>query len=537
MQDLIDVYGRPLLQFVLNLPDGFEQPSLSPAQLEVAQILRDLCTQTADQDENVRWLNLGSMLTGYLSEVETSPAIYFRSQCGGDTEIYSTETDAIGKSLQLFARDVYAGFLVKRPMKEWYFGFHSAHYQSANPDYLSFCNSLLRDPRLKFLFPGDMDVTAADSFTDLIAVQSMFYTSSGSGGGLQLVSFLDNLLRVAHARCSLSGDTSLTGFLRAALDVLEEMRELAAGRTISVPVVIGLANVEFVDVDQLSLGQGELRKVREGDSKYIPRADTTDALLAFEVPFKLLSKTKVPDDDSFPDFSHHLPHVEKWRNGLQEIVNRSLLAIMLASPSGHRSAALVISQSVFDPMSVVPRMSWQEHTPATIAEKVSITQSEAEQIHSWADRVLREHPKNLGVAMRRIISSVGTRVDPVDGLVDAVLAWENMFSGTPETTLRVCGSLALLLEPKNFSAREVLFAELGAIYSTRSDIVHGKANEPSTVQVLQQRARAVEIAVQAMRRLYEFPDLLKAENSSVRGKKIMLGRVLNVDDDSNVRCE
>lgn len=336
---------------------------------------------------------------------------------------------------------------------------------------------------------------------------------------------VDNILRSAYARCSLNDEVSLAHFLRVTLDVLEELRELAAGRSVSVPVAVGLVNVSFADLDRLSLPNGELRRVREADANYVPKSDQTEAVLTFEVPFKLLAKKKVPDDDSFLDHGPYVPHVEKWRNGLQEAINLRLLAIMLASTSGHRAAAIVISQSVFDPISMMPHMSWQEHAPATTAEKVCIAREEAEQIQIWTEKVLREQPKNLGVAMRRIISAVGTRMDPVDGLVDAVLAWENMFSGTPETSLRVCGSLAILLEPDDFNKRNSLYGELAKIYGTRSDIVHGKANEPSTAQVLEQRARAVEIAVQAMRRLYEFPDLLQAENSSVRGKNVMLGRV------------
>jgi hypothetical protein len=38
-------------------------------------------------------------------------------------------------------------------------------------------------------------------------------------------------------------------------------------------------------------------------------------------------------------------------------------------------------------------------------------------------------------------------------VIDAVLAWENIFSGQPETYLRVCGAIALLLASGDYEQR------------------------------------------------------------------------------------
>ncbi|MQY40021.1 hypothetical protein SRB17_80500 [Streptomyces sp. RB17] len=455
-----------------------------------------------------------------------SAAAYFRVHCGGAVDIPTVEGDAIGQMLLNAAKDVYAAYLIKRPTEHTYLGVPVAHYVANNEEFIRFCNAVLHDPRLKYLFPGYIDAAEMASIQDLVEVSSMIFSVAGGGSSLQLLMLPDAILRSAFAKCSLRGATGLDDYLQETLNTLEDVRELAAGRAVSIPVAIGLTNVTFDGLDELNLPGGMLRKVSSADFAHIPEAAQVEAVLTFQVSFKLLAKKAHPRDEMFPDFSQLFPQVEKWQNSLQDGINKRLLTLMLASPSGHRSAAITVSQSVFVPLSLAPDMSWQERPPATTADRITISSADVGEIQTWMRKVLDQHPKNLGVAMRRIISAVGARIDPVDSLVDAVLAWENMFSGTPETSLRVCGSLAHLLEPEDFSLRQDLFGELGKIYSMRSDIVHGKANEPSTAEVTQQRARAVEIAVMAMRKLYEFPDLLKAENSSVRGKNILLGRVL-----------
>lgn len=48
------------------------------------------------------------------------------------------------------------------------------------------------------------------------------------------------------------------------------------------------------------------------------------------------------------------------------------------------------------------------------------------------------------------------RSDPGDRLIDAVIGWENLYaSGQGESTFRISGALAWLLEP-DASAREAL---------------------------------------------------------------------------------
>ena len=82
--------------------------------------------------------------------------------------------------------------------------------------------------------------------------------------------------------------------------------------------------------------------------------------------------------------------------------------------------------------------------------------------------------------MRRLLKAAGERDDPIDVLVDAVVAWENLFGSKTESTFRVTAAVATLLEPSDKEQRDVLQKELSGIYDRRSRLVHGDPVRPAS---------------------------------------------------------
>lgn len=195
------------------------------------------------------------------------------------------------------------------------------------------------------------------------------------------------------------------------------------------------------------------------------------------------------------------------------------LAFLLASPDEGFFAVRNASRTVLDPFQQTPLMQWnnQAFSPSPIA---GLGREALSRLQSWATKV-KDHPKRLDIAMRRTLSAVSDRSDLLDGFIDAVMAWENMFSGRPETNLRVCGAIAWLLEPDDYDRRSLLFNELKDLYGKRSSLVHGAIETVANAGV--RRDRAVRIAVESMKRLYADDRLLRIENSADRGGTILLG--------------
>jgi hypothetical protein len=133
-----------------------------------------------------------------------------------------------------------------------------------------------------------------------------------------------------------------------------------------------------------------------------------------------------------------------------------------------------------------------------------------------------ERVDKLRLATTRIMRAIGERSDPVDVLIDSVIAWENIFgSKEGEPTLRVTASLALLLE-EDYQARRKLRTKLGKIYTLRSDAVHGTAMP--TVDEYALCNEALDIAIQALRAiLTQRSDLLDERTSTERSLRMILG--------------
>jgi hypothetical protein len=115
----------------------------------------------------------------------------------------------------------------------------------------------------------------------------------------------------------------------------------------------------------------------------------------------------------------------------------------------------------------------------------------------------------VDIAVRRILEAVSERVNPIDGFVDAVIAWENLFGSTEgELTFRISAAMASLLEstPERRIERQ---KQLKKLYGERSRIVHG-GSEPKVSEALRMRNEALSAILACLRRLYvDFPNLLR----------------------------
>lgn len=122
--------------------------------------------------------------------------------------------------------------------------------------------------------------------------------------------------------------------------------------------------------------------------------------------------------------------------------------------------------------------------------------------------------------MKRLLSAVTSRRDSNDALIDALIAWENIFGTRTETTFRVTASLAKILS-ETPEERVELQRELGKLYQVRSSMVHG-AKEPDPDSAAKNRERVIRVAIAALRALYlERPELLSMSPED-RSKRVLL---------------
>ena len=201
------------------------------------------------------------------------------------------------------------------------------------------------------------------------------------------------------------------------------------------------------------------------------------------------------------------------------MLDRTRLSLLLASTDSEVVTPVELGQMVLNPLT--SGTSWSGSGMPSMGVTSTLNSSVGQAAQTWWQK-LESHPDSLWLGSRRLLSATTSRLDPLDGFVDAVICWENMYgSGGAETTFRVCGAMARVLEPADHAKRRILFKELKDLYGHRSELVHG-AKEPSPPEAGSLRDRAVRLAIASLCAMYERPDLLSAKSSAMRGQLAIL---------------
>jgi hypothetical protein len=191
-------------------------------------------------------------------------------------------------------------------------------------------------------------------------------------------------------------------------------------------------------------------------------------------------------------------------------------------------------QVIRDPLTT--GVSWSYFGPVNKPSGHSCVLSGPE-VDTPADRcraIAAAHTKKLDLTVRRLLSTMADRHDPVNKLIDAVIAWEDLFGSTEgETTMRVSVSLARLLASSP-DQREMLCREAKDIYRTCSKIVHG--NEPPDNRTANEKGiRAIVLGLRALGMLYDERNDLIALDSAARSNKLLIDGSVGIDTSSAAR--
>ena len=175
--------------------------------------------------------------------------------------------------------------------------------------------------------------------------------------------------------------------------------------------------------------------------------------------------------------------------------------------------------------------TWQQISDPTTLGGVSFSQSvvmptadalvdeDLDEISRWSDLIENRYDSSLDLAVRRTLSSIASRPEPGDALVDAVIALESLFgTGSGEIAFRVSAAVAWLLESDPVR-RQARHGEVNKLYGLRSDVVHGK--HVNQTKLYSSRLAASQLATDCLRKLLsDRPELIGAGNT--RGKNLIL---------------
>ncbi len=142
-----------------------------------------------------------------------------------------------------------------------------------------------------------------------------------------------------------------------------------------------------------------------------------------------------------------------------------------------------------------------------------------DELENWSRVVERHHSPSIDLAAKRLVSAIGRRTDRTDALIDAVIVWESLVGTSSETSFRVTGALAKMIETEP-GKRRSLMKELRDVYGVRSRVVHGAEVPQKDLQSA--TTQAITAAVQALRICYERGPEWQALTSEERANKVLL---------------
>lgn len=529
---LADIFGTQLLAYLCAADEEdvsrrlSGEASLDGPREEVLTQLVGLAIQlaAAASDNQVPVAMQLDVLGRFDEPAETSVGNALRLYAGGDIDAGIPADPVLGPLTSLL-RDAYPLMLV--PTKGTFFPhLHLTTAIWSSPHRSAFEEGVLNDPDLSSLFIAESE---SGGWT------SMVFRSTGSASSLQLWSLPDILLTGAWWMGQLTGTDDRDALSAELQRLVALLRTAARGEACQVKALVALTGIVLDGVDQVELPFGILRPTRANERALAPpslegmvshttaEGDSITASYAGDVVLETEIGYRITVQDANIDVASEWPHGMRDFERLEANLDSLRLASLLV---GEADAMLTIAPTwrmIFDPLSWGPLQSWSDPRNGPSIAPRHLPQTGAGELRTWTTAIHDHRRPHLDVAVRRTISASASRTDPVDALVDLVIAWENLFgSRQGEPTLRISAALGWLLGSTP-DEREMHRAQASKVYALRSDIVHGN-RAVSGEEAVEGLARARAMTLAALRELFSSrSELLTMKSGDERSRTLILG--------------
>jgi Apea-like HEPN len=214
-----------------------------------------------------------------------------------------------------------------------------------------------------------------------------------------------------------------------------------------------------------------------------------------------------------------LAESQAFQEELERIASLLALSVALATEGAARQLPLIAWYMTVVPFQALNSAGAPLLVDLPRATPEPLTKAEMAGIELWTKELDGADVKNIDVAIRRVVLALSQRLSSADGLIDAVIAWENLFGTDQESTFRVTAALAYLLETDS-ARRNELQKKLEKVYGVRSAVVHGRRVSPQDVN--DARTVAIDAAIGALGKVIQSRRDLIDKKPSDRGKLLIL---------------
>lgn len=380
--------------------------------------------------------------------------------------------------------------------------------------------AFLDDVDLVTLFPG---AEREPDERGRITASSLLTWLPAGGGTTDLSILIGNLVEQTLARMRFRAtltEDHIEEFVRESLD---QSRRLARGEEVDILVLTGLVGIQTVEA--LDHGTWGIKPAQGLAISEIPPRDSPRAksVLWMKVPHRVVDRCPAGiDEQQAMNVFDNLAKLSKTFHASLTRKTRTLRFGLLAWAVDQDQDRGINVQSTAS-WSLLPIMSSQPPWVDDHSRNSSTTNMNFSDLAAVADIVdeLGEVTPKLDISLGRILRVASERRDPVDALIDAVIAWENMLGSRSDSTFKVCAAMSWLLEPEVEEQRKSLFKKAKKIYNLRSRVVHGDEDADALVAG-EDASDALRLAINLFRRIHSH-ESLAAMRSGARSEAILLG--------------
>lgn len=509
----IKEFGEDFFCYILNISKNNAQ-NLIKSEIELTEKQNQVLDELIKICQSIRLTGINQNdpnylvyfeLRGKLLENGTHIFNKWRANCGGG--IPSAENkDKLTASFQTLGIETFPAFLMKEPkMVQIISGISIERRLKLNVPIFELITS---DNCLNQLFNivGDSEMNTYCSYV----------ASTGQGGSIQLATLIDIVLVNSYYLMLLNGENDIHSYLKYIETNINLLREIAINRKTTVPVFIGYSNVALPQTTSIKIPQGQLMSFDEKFLKILPEKMrpiiSGGVRSAFLYKGELAYTFKYTKLDIGNDF--RWPTEMKQNREIVEQVDEDIcIATSLACK---RTPAVSLCRqwiAIFDPLNYGIKLSWSS-TRKTPNPFYKCSENDIGNIAKWCNKIYNTEDSKIRLAKRKTINAISYRQNPIDGFIDAIIAWENLFGANAELSFRISSAISCLLE-KEKSKRKNLFKKLKDTYNTRSSIVHG-VKEISHKKAKAYREFSLEICLACITELYEnYPKLIDKDDRSL----------------------
>ncbi|CAK2951037.1 Apea-like HEPN domain-containing protein [Vibrio crassostreae] len=514
--------GHKIIAYLLNVSDEDAiqvlegKQGLDDKRCEVLQKFIEICRQLRSQgidNGDVDFHVLHSLPQMFIEDKHLFSALH--ESMGGEIK-YIEHTDKIVHIVNRFATKLFPLFLIKFSSRPTYFQKMHDHIRTSVyhlPEYKELCTEIMKDPVLSKIFDN--------VGTNAIQTYGSYSASTGQGGGIQLATLPQTLFINSYELMRMRGYLDLEEFSRAAEFTVNVLRDAVQGNTVQVPVFIGLRNTSIDKLGEIEVAQGVIRPINDGLADLVPIGAGKTSIGGETYNSGFVLETTYPYKVNFGEPLEIRKGGTRWpkeleygRENISFIVENLSLSLALACD---RTPPVGLGYSwtmIFDPLShgVQPSYSSETRSPMPLCV---VEPEERKSLIDWCSLIENTDDAKIRLAIRRVLSSINQRMDPLDGFVDSIIAWENLFGGNAELSFRISISIAKLLADAG-EERKKLQKIVKDHYNTRSKVVHG-VKELTPEEAVKYRDECLDIALKSLRLLYaNHPDMIQDPNRSTR---------------------